>query len=82
MAYATQCIQPGFIYFQEKFKGELGNVVDAFKAARLFSPSKAHEMQPTAEKIDDLTVFPFVQQAVLPHLKTELPMAADMDPLE
>lgn len=71
MAYATQCIQPGFIYFQEKFKGELGNVVDAFKAARLFSPSKAHEMQPTAEKIDDLTVF---QQAVLPHLKTELPI--------
>ena len=32
----------------------------AFKAARLFSPSKTNEMQPTTNDIDKLQAFPFL----------------------
>ena len=44
--YATQCIKPARDYFEEKFdaiNGELSPVV----SARLFSPSKVHEIKPT-----------------------------------
>ena len=90
MTYATQCIQPGYRYFKEKFEGELGRVVEAFKAARLFSPFKAHEMQPTKGQVDTLAVFPFIDKAILSTLKSELPLylstasdvSPDMEPLD
>lgn len=36
------------------------SAISAFKAARLFVPQKVTEMQPTANAIDDLVVFPFL----------------------
>jgi hypothetical protein len=56
----------------------------AFKAARLFSPQKANFMQPNAAAIDDLAVFPFLNnQGIVDDLKAELPLylakAADID---
>ena len=54
----------------------------AFKAARLFSPTKLHEIQPTAPDIDGLSAIQFLVEDI-PQLKEELPSylakAADMD---
>ena len=51
------------------------------KAARLFSPFKANEIQPTATNIDDLKAFPFLNDDN--QLKAELPaylaLAADVN---
>ena len=45
-----------------------------FKAARLFSPVRIHEIQPTASDLDQLKVFPFLEDSVvLSNLKVELP---------
>lgn len=46
MAYAKQCVQPAYEYFEDKFTGGLGDVLSAFKAARLFCPSRVPELQP------------------------------------
>ena len=46
-------------YFQEKFGDDSQCPLAAFKAARLFSPLKIYEMQPTAQDIDQLSVFHF-----------------------
>ena len=35
-------------------------MVSAFKAARLFSPSKVHEIKPTTEAVDELKAFPIL----------------------
>ena len=54
--------------------------MSAFKAARLFSPYKVHEMKPTTAAVDELTAFPFLI-GKLEDLKLELPtyMAAVED---
>ena len=91
MAYAKECVQPVYEYFEERFMRELSGVVSAFKAARLFCPLKAHEMQPLPSDIYILRAFPFLcHNSVLSDLKTELPTylskAADVvhgiDPVE
>ena len=46
--------------------------MSAFKAARLFSPYKVHEMKPTTAAVDELTAFPFLI-GKLEDLKLELP---------
>ena len=76
MNYATKCIQPRKDYFEEKFdatNGELGTVLCAFKAARLFSPSKNHEMKPNSDVVDDLKALPFLIDQ-LANLKIKLPV--------
>ena len=49
-------------YFREKIEGELGGLVEAFKAARLFCPQKVIEMQPTANSVDSLKAFQFLDK--------------------
>ena len=74
--YANQCIRPAKDYFEEKFdavNGELGAVVSAFKAARLFSPHKASEMRPSTVAVDQLEALPFLSDK-LDDLKLELPL--------
>ena len=44
----------------------------AFKAARLFLPSKTNEMQPTTNDIDKLQAFPFLLNEI-DGLKAEIP---------
>ena len=50
--------------------------MDAFKAARLFSPFKFHELKPSATDIDALIkAFPFLSsQETIDGLKMEIPM--------
>ena len=47
--YAAACLQLGIRYFQEKFGDDSQCPLVAFKVARLFSPLKIYEMQPTAQ---------------------------------
>ena len=80
--HASNCICPGLQYFQEKLGNDLRSPVSAFKAARLFSPVKVHEMKPVATDINTLSEFPFLNDSVtLNNLKTELPthLAKAMD---
>ena len=62
-------------YWTIKFTGELCNVVVAFKAARLFLPSKVNEIKPDASIIiNSLKAFPFLDNSsILDGLKEELP---------
>ena len=61
---------------------DLKPVLNAFKAARLFSPSMFHELKPSAVDIDCLKAFPFLNsQPTIDGLKSEIPtyMAASED---
>ena len=74
MLYAKKCVQPGLDYYQDKFTGELSNVVAAFKAARLFLPGKVNEIKPDASVINSLKAFSFLDNSsILDGLKEELP---------
>ena len=52
--YSKACVQPAYDYFHLKFNNDLKPVLDAFKAAHLFSPSNLHELKPSAADIDCL----------------------------
>ena len=73
-SYARDCVEPAFEYFKQKFDMELKPLVEVFKAARYFSPSKVAELKPSAQDIDELSTFPFLKSAVVANLKSELPM--------
>ena len=85
--YGRLCVKPGLYYFVTKFTQDLSDSVATFKAAR----PQVTEMQPDANAIDGLAVFPFVNNpTILSQLKAELPeyllkaedVSADMSPLE
>lgn len=83
--HATECIRPGLQYFETKFGSNLSAPVSVFKAARLFSPVKVHEMKPVASDVDILSAFPFLNDSVtISNLKSELPSylakASDVSP--
>ena len=80
--YSNACVQPAYDYFRLKFNNDLKPVLDAFKAVRLFSPSKFHELKPSAADIDCLKAFPFLNsQPTIDGMKSEIPtyMAASED---
>ena len=58
--YSKACVQPAHDYFYLKFYNNLKPVLDAFKAARLFSPFKFHELKPSATDIDCLKAILFL----------------------
>ena len=80
--YSKVCVQPAYKYFYFRFNNDFKPVLDAFKAARLFSPSKFHELMPSVTDIDCLKAFPFLSsQETIDGLKMEIPlyMAASED---
>ncbi len=78
--YASSCVQPGIHYFLEKFGNDSTHPLAVFKAARLFSPSKVHDIQPTAADIDCLSVIPWLNVLELKEeLPTYLAKASDVD---
>lgn len=72
--YAKNCAQPAIDYFQQQLSGSMKVPMAAFKAARLFSPQKANEIQPSSADLDCLDVFPFFSGEVMDGLKEELPL--------
>ena len=82
LAYSRACVQPAYDYFNLKFRKDLKRLLDVFKAARLFLPSKFHELKPSATDIDCLRAFPFLNsQPTIDGLKSEIPtyLAASED---
>ena len=72
--YSTACVQPAYDYFYFKFNNDLKSVLDAFNAARLFSPFKFHKLKPSATDFD-CQAFPFLSsQETIDGLKMEMPM--------
>ena len=65
VTHALSCVQSGLDYFNEKFGDDTKSPLNAFKAARYFSPSKLNEIQPSASDIDQTTI---------ENLKKELPI--------
>ena len=74
MSYAKACVQPAYSYFKSKFNNDLRPTLLTFKTARYFSPSKVHELRPTANDLDSLQGFPFCDQEIIDSLKSELPL--------
>ena len=73
--YSKACLQPAYDYFYLIFNNDLKSVLDVFKATRLFSPFKFHELKPSATDIDCLKAFPFLSsQKTIDGLKMEIPM--------
>ena len=81
--YAMDCIEPGLEYFGDAICGSLIKQ-EIFKAARVFNPQKAVEMQSSATSLDCLVVIPFLDAVMLQNIKAELPIyltkAADISP--
>ena len=73
IGYAKECVKPAYEYFQQKFNDDLQSVLKAFKAAQLFSPSRVCELRPSTTDIDQLSSFPFIDDATMDSLKSELP---------
>lgn len=78
--YAIECVNPGINYFQTCLSNCMAEPLKAFKAIRLFNPSKVQEMQPTSQDIYQLSSLPFLAPVVA-QLQEELPayMAASQD---
>lgn len=55
--HAHACVQPAFMYFENKFWSEPLLLVNAFKAAHLFDPSKVIYLHPYATTIEDFKSF-------------------------
>ena len=73
MLYVKNCVKSGLSYYQDRFKGELSNVVAAFKAVKLFLSGKVNEIKPEDAVIDPLKAFPFLDNSlILDGLKEEL----------
>ena len=80
--HAKSCVQPGLTYYFNQLSASMKEPLAAFKAARLFSPCKLHEMRPDVQAIDSLVSFPFLSSEV-PALIEEFPLyvaaAEDVD---
>ena len=75
--HAKSCVQPGLTYYFQQISASMRDPLAAFKAARLFSPSKLNELNPStaavdSRLVDSLATFPFLTLA-LPALKEEFP---------
>ena len=89
LQYALDCVKPGLQYFIDRKGSSMEGPLACFKAARLFSPTKVHEIRPNASELDKLESFPFLHGS-LNSLKSELPaylaaaedVSPDLCPLE
>lgn len=83
LQHANTCIQPGIAYYFQQVSTNMKASLEAFKAARLFSPFRLTELNPSITTIDSLTSFPFLRSEI-PALKQELPLyqaaAQDINP--
>ena len=59
LQYVQNAVQLGLDYFKSQMEGPLKDTLSAFKSAHVFSPQKAHIMQPRAVNLDSLKSFPF-----------------------
>ncbi len=65
--------EPGITYYFQQVSTDMKDSLEAFKAARLFSPFRLTEINPSISSIDSLTSFPFLTPEIS-ALKQELPL--------
>ena len=65
-------MEPGYQYFEDKFRNDLKSALSAFKCLRYFDPAKINELQPSAGDLDDLQVLLFFSSVIIADLKKEL----------
>ena len=58
MSYASNGVQRGFDYFEEKFFQDFTSIMDAFNSACLFNPGKVTDLKPNATSVGTLKAFP------------------------
>ena len=56
--HAKSCVQPGISFNFQQLSTNMKGPLEAFKAARLFSPSKLSEMNPGVNAIDSFISLP------------------------
>ena len=70
--YTKSCVQPGVTYYFNQLATSMKGSLEAFKAARFFSPVKVQQIRPSVPALDALSVFPFLSSQIL-SLKEEFP---------
>ncbi len=83
LQHAKKCVEPGITYYFHQISTNMKTPLEAFKVARLFSPFRLTEINPSVTNIDSLATFPFLKSEI-EALKQELPLylaaAQDIDP--
>lgn len=85
LQYANTCIKPALDYYSQHLKADLmSGPLNAFKAARLFSPLNIQKTKPECTALSSLLAFPFITESLLAALKEEFPqyvaLAEDVSP--
>lgn len=70
--HAKKCVEPGITYYFHQISTNMKTPLEGFKAARLFSPFRLSEINPSITNIDCLASFPFLAPEIQ-ALKQELP---------
>ena len=70
--YAKSCVQLGVMYYSNQLATSMKGPLEAFKAARFFSPAKVQQIRPSVSALYALSVFPFLSSQI-PALKEEFP---------
>ena len=74
IAKGKACIHPGFLFCPKKFSQEFHHLVHAFKSARSCCPVQVQELHPTADTLQELRNFDFLDNdVVINGLINELP---------
>ena len=73
LQHGKDCVQPGIAYYFQQVSTNMKPALEAFKAARLFSPFRLKEINPSVASLDSLAAFPFLRSEI-PALKQELPL--------
>ena len=74
LQYAKKCVEPGITYYFQQISTNMKTPLEAFKAARLFSPFRLTEINPSVANNDALADFPFLTSVEIQALKQELPL--------
>ena len=73
-AQTLQGARPAINWYLQKFNGDLGEVVSAFRLARFFDPVVSQSLNITPAKLDALRVFPFLDDGnSINEMKAEVP---------
>lgn len=62
--HGKRCVQPGIAYYFQQVSTNMKPALEAFKAARLFSPFRLNEIKPSEASLDTLIAFPFLQSEI------------------
>ena len=74
IVYAKSCVQPRIAYYFQQLSSSMKEPLEAFKAARPFSPYKLQGVKPSTGAIDAFVSFPFLSSNISALLREEFPL--------